>query len=228
MVALSLRPHERHGLVNRQSSIGSDRKLMKVAAFGDDLDVARMTAGRRAPGFRRVAGRERRVKDSSLKWRSINVWSSSSRATTWITSLSSSRLDDAVHRHQPRAHHDLALPVEDVGPDDEVGDPGLVLDGDEHHALGAARPLADQHQPGDRQPFAVADGVELLGGDELLPRIMFAQEAHRVRFQAEADGLVIVHDMLAERHRRELRRLGFRALVARLGIGEQRQVGRLA
>ena len=64
-------------------------------------------------------------------------------------------LDDAVHRHQPRAHDDLALRVEHVGPDDEVGDPGLVLDGDEHHALGAARPLADQHQPRDRQPLAV-------------------------------------------------------------------------
>src|SRR5256886_3573811 len=45
-------------------------------------------------------------------------------------------LDDPVHRHQPRAHDDLALLFEHVGPDDEVGDPGFVLDGDEHHALG--------------------------------------------------------------------------------------------
>ena len=92
-------------------------------------------------------------------------------------------LDDAVHRHQPRAHHDLALLLEHVGPDDEVGDPGFVLEGDEHHALGAARPLADQHQPGDRQALAVADRLQLVGGDELLRRIMLAQEAHRMRLQ---------------------------------------------
>ena len=40
-------------------------------------------------------------------------------------------LDDAMHRHQPRAHDDLALPFEHVGPDHEIGDPRLVLEGDE-------------------------------------------------------------------------------------------------
>ena len=47
-----------------------------------------------------------------------------------------------------------------------------------------------------------------------------------MRFQGQADGLVVVHDMLAERHRRELRRLGFAAFVPGLGMSEQRQVGR--
>src|SRR6516162_4687105 len=36
---------------------------------------------------------------------------------------------------------------EDRRPQDQVGDPGLVLDGDEDHALGAARTLPDQHDP---------------------------------------------------------------------------------
>ena len=31
-------------------------------------------------------------------------------------------LDDSVHRHQPRAHDDLALLLEHVGPDDEFCD----------------------------------------------------------------------------------------------------------
>ena len=118
-------------------------------------------------------------------------------------------LDDSVHRHQPRAHDDLALLFEHVGPDDEIGDSGLVFEGDEHDALGASRPLADQHQARDRQSLAVADGLQLVGGDELPRCIMFAQEAHRVRFQAEADRLVIVHDMLGRAAWRGAARAGF-------------------
>ena len=55
-------------------------------------------------------------------------------------------LDHAVDDHQPRAHDDAALRREAVGPDDEVGDPRLVLQRDEAHALGAARALADEDQ----------------------------------------------------------------------------------
>src|SRR3954447_984329 len=81
-------------------------------------------------------------------------------------------LDDPVDRHQPGTHDDLALFFEYVGPYDEVGDAGLILDGDEHDALGAAGPLPDQHQPRDRQAFAVLNRFELLGSNELLRRIM--------------------------------------------------------
>src|SRR3712207_7096685 len=42
-----------------------------------------------------------------------------------------------------------SIGLEDVRPDDEVGDPGLVLDGDEDDAAGAARALAHQRQAGD-------------------------------------------------------------------------------
>ena len=129
-------------------------------------------------------------------------------------------LDDAVDRHQPRAHHDLALLPEHVGPDDEVGDPGLVLERDEDDALGASRPLADQHQAGNRQALAIADRFQPVGGDEFRLRIMLAQEGHRMRLQRQPDGLVIVHDMLGERHRRQLRRLNFQSFVLRFRIGE--------
>ena len=47
-------------------------------------------------------------------------------------------LNDAVYGHQAGAHDDLALFLEHVGPDDEIGDAGLVFDGDEDDALGAA------------------------------------------------------------------------------------------
>jgi len=40
--------------------------------------------------------------------------------------------------------------LEDGRPDDQIGDPGLVLDGDEDDAVSAAGALPDQHDPGDR------------------------------------------------------------------------------
>ena len=55
---------------------------------------------------------------------------------------------------------------------------------------------------------------------------MIAQEGHRMGLQGQADGLIIVHDMLGERHRRQLRGLAFVTLVAGFGISEQRQIGR--
>ena len=54
----------------------------------------------------------------------------------------------AAHAEQARAHDDAAMGLEDLGPDHEVGDAVLVLDGDEHHARGGARPLAHQDQAG--------------------------------------------------------------------------------
>ena len=88
-------------------------------------------------------------------------------------------LDDSVDGHQPRPHHDLALLFEHVGPDDEVGDSGLVLNGDEDDPLGASRPLADQDQPGDRQALAVADGVQPVGGDEPIVEARVRRHAKR-------------------------------------------------
>ena len=49
-------------------------------------------------------------------------------------------------RREP--HDDAAMGLENPGPDHEVGDAVFVLDGDEHHARGGARPLAYQHKPG--------------------------------------------------------------------------------
>src|SRR4029079_12777808 len=88
-------------------------------------------------------------------------------------------LNHAANRHQPRAHHDLALFLEHGGPDDEVGDSSLILDGHEDHALGAAGPLPDQHQPGDCDALPVAHLLEPVGRDEAAAGIMLAKEAHR-------------------------------------------------
>ena len=117
---------------------------------------------------------------SSLRWRSMWRVVLEPAGDDMDHAVFRILLDDAVHRHQPRAHDDLALLVEHVGPDDEVGDPGLVLERDEAHALGAARPLADQHQPGDRHALAVADDLQLVGGDEAL-------RAHNARAGSASD-----------------------------------------
>ena len=93
-------------------------------------------------------------------------------------------LDDPMHGHKPRTHNDFALRVEDVRPYDEIGDTGLILQRDEADAFRAARPLADQHQPRHRHALPVPNCVQPVGRDELLSRIMLAQEAHRVRLQA--------------------------------------------
>ena len=129
--------------------------------------------------------------------------------------------------HQPRSHDDAALGRETVGPHHQIGDPGLVLQRDEAHPLGAPRALPDQHQPGQRHPPAIAQRAQFARGDEPALRIMIAQELHRVRLQAQPHGLVIAHHMLAQRHRGQSHLDRLPAFVARLGRGEQGQVGRI-
>ena len=75
-------------------------------------------------------------------------------------------LDAAAHGDHAGAQHDAAVFLEHLRPDHQVGDAGLVLDRDEHDALGDAGPLADQHEAGRLQPAPVA-GVHRLGaGDD--------------------------------------------------------------
>ena len=52
---------------------------------------------------------------------------------------------------------------EALGRDDGVGEAGLVLERDEHEALGGARALADDHDAGDADAPAVGD-VRQIGG----------------------------------------------------------------
>jgi hypothetical protein len=51
---------------------------------------------------------------------------------------------------------------EHLGLDGEIGDAGLVLQGDEHHALGRARLLPDENKAGGLKPASVA-GPHRLG-----------------------------------------------------------------
>ena len=53
-------------------------------------------------------------------------------------------LNTSAHSDNAGAHHDAAEFLEHLRPDHQVGDPGLVLQGDEHHAFGAAGALTDE------------------------------------------------------------------------------------
>src|SRR5260370_29516876 len=68
---------------------------------------------------------------------------------------------------------------EDSGPDDQIGDPGLVFEGDEDDAVGAARALPDQDEPGYREPPVDRQGGEIGGGGEALLAQLRAQKAER-------------------------------------------------
>lgn len=61
-------------------------------------------------------------------------------------------LDAAVDRHHARFENDTTPLLEQRGPDHDVGRAGLVLDGDEHDALGRARLLAHKHETGGVDP----------------------------------------------------------------------------
>jgi len=76
-------------------------------------------------------------------------------------------LHAAAHAQKARAHDDAAVRLEDPGPDHEVGNAVFVLDGDEHHARGGARALANQHQPGEGEEIVVLGVVKTLTHHDL-------------------------------------------------------------
>ena len=65
-------------------------------------------------------------------------------------------VDPAVDRHQGGSKHDATALLEQFWPDDDIGWPGLVLDGDEHHALGGTGLLAHEDDAGDFDAATIA------------------------------------------------------------------------
>ena len=64
------------------------------------------------------------------------------------------RLKPSPHPQQPGAEHDGAEALEDLRPDDDVGDARLVLERREDHARCGARSLADEDEAGDGDALA--------------------------------------------------------------------------
>ena len=87
---------------------------------------------------------------------------------------------------QPGLHDGLAVVRHHLGPDDKIGDAGLVFEGDEADALGAARPLPDQDQARKLDLLPVAAAPEIGGRDIALFAQALAQKGQGVRLQRKA------------------------------------------
>ena len=113
-----------------------------------------------------------------------------------------------------------------LGQDHQVGDAGLVFQRDEHHALGGAGALADQHDARHLAATTVAGSHRFHAGDHPAAGQVVAQEGHRVTAQRQAGMAMILDHLAPDGHRAQSDgRLGeLRWRCARLGGDEERQV----
>ena len=65
-------------------------------------------------------------------------------------------LQTPLDAHQAARQDQAAFFLEQFGPNHQIGDAGFILQSDEHHPLGRARPLAHQNHPGAAHEIAVA------------------------------------------------------------------------
>src|SRR5512146_2960865 len=110
-------------------------------------------------------------------------------------------LDAAFDRNHPRREDDAAIALVDFRPDHEIGDAGLVLDGDEDDAAGCAGPLAYENEPRCAGPTPIARADRRGAGDDLLDGEIRAQEGDGMAAQGEARRGIILDDFPACRHR---------------------------
>src|SRR6516162_6852949 len=105
-------------------------------------------------------------------------------------------LDAAAHGDHACGDHRAAEPVEHLWPHHEIGDTRLVLEGDEHDPLGAARTLTHQHQPGHLEPAAIARLHGLGAGGDPTRLEVGAKKSDRMPAQRQSN-MAIVFDHLA-------------------------------
>src|SRR5437764_7136111 len=89
-------------------------------------------------------------------------------------------LQAAAAIEQGRAERGTAEAFERRGPDDQIGDAGLVLERDKDNAVGAARALPDQDEPGNRNTAVDRQGGEIGGLHEAFLREFGAEKGERV------------------------------------------------
>ena len=69
-------------------------------------------------------------------------------------------LDSSAHEHEAGAHDDDTISGKRIWPDDNIADAELILESNEDDTLGAAGTLADKHDAGHGDRFAVAHAPE--------------------------------------------------------------------
>ena len=104
-------------------------------------------------------------------------------------------LDAPAHGEQPRPEQDAPLALVELGPDDDIGDAGLVLERDEKDALGGAGPLAREHEPGYGQDAAIGRVHRVGAGDDAAACQIGAQEGDRVPPQRQARVPIVRGDL---------------------------------
>ncbi len=109
-------------------------------------------------------------------------------------------LDAPRNQDQARCHHHFAETFERLGPDDGVGHTCFVLDGHEHHALGAARPLTHEHNAGHTHERTIFQAPHVAARGDALRFELVAQKTHGMGFERQPQRLVVVDDVLGERH----------------------------
>jgi hypothetical protein len=95
---------------------------------------------------------------------------------------------------------DNTAPFEQFWPYDEVGDAGLVFDGDEHDALGGAMSLPDEDDTGRLEPFAVAGVHGLATSDNAASSEIGAKKRHWTGTQSQAYMPIILEHFAAGGH----------------------------
>ena len=93
------------------------------------------------------------------------------------------------------------LLVVEIGPHDDVGDAGFVLEREEHEPFGRARPLARDDHAGRAHAPARAHAWQLDRGHDAAHRQLVAAERHRVRADGQAGAGVVGDEALARGHR---------------------------
>src|SRR5208283_166819 len=112
-------------------------------------------------------------------------------------------LDTAVDRHHTCRKDHPALPFIEFWPNHEIGDAGLVLDGDEHDALRRARHLPHEHQAGGLEPASVAGLHGLGASDHALAVQVTTQEGDRMVSQSQSHMTIVLDHFAASGHRPE-------------------------
>jgi len=85
-------------------------------------------------------------------------------------------LQHAFNEQERLADHGHAVAIEQIGADDDVGDPGFVLEGEEDKPLGGAGPLARDDHAGDTHPASVARLREIRGTQHTAQRQIIATQ----------------------------------------------------
>jgi hypothetical protein len=136
-------------------------------------------------------------------------------------------LDAAAHGDHAGAHHDAAKRLKHLRPNHQVGNPGLVLQSDEHHAFGAAGPLPNKHETRRLKPTLVARVHGLSAGDNAARGKIVTQEGNRVLAERQTHMAVILHHFTACGHRAECDygffNLGRGLVLASCGRCEERE-----